>query len=210
MLNLIRQKQDFVLHAPRQTGKTTVMGVLQEELNSSGAYRCVYVNVEIAKADREDVGAAVRAILSTLARESAWTVGDRSIERIWPESSTGTDRMLLWARCFRNGPGRLEAIGLVRERDRLAGGRHPGLGAPAAANTLQRFGSRLAELRTEWRLHLAAEIPGRTLTGPNRSSRALFLELGDDIRRAARISAERLAPEAIREVCAYGLEQLLC
>ena len=84
MFNLIRQRQDFVLHALRQTGKTTVMGALQEELNSSGAYRCVYVNVEIAKADREEVGAAVRAILSTLARESAWTVGDRSIERIWP------------------------------------------------------------------------------------------------------------------------------
>ena len=84
VLDLIRQKRYFVLHAPRQSGKTTVMGALLEELNASGQYRCVYVNVEIAQAARQDVGAAMRAILSTLAREAAWTIDDRTVERIWP------------------------------------------------------------------------------------------------------------------------------
>ena len=77
-------------------------------------------------------------------------------------------------------------------------------------DTLQLFGSRLPDLRTEWRVHLAPQIPDRTLNALTRTSRALFLNLTDDIRRAARISAERkLTPESIREVCAYGVEQLL-
>ena len=77
-------------------------------------------------------------------------------------------------------------------------------------DTLQLFGPRLPDMRTEWQVHLAPQIPDRTLKALTRSSRALFLDLSDDIRRAARISAERrLTPEAIREVCAYGVEQLL-
>ena len=77
-------------------------------------------------------------------------------------------------------------------------------------DTLQLFGSRLSELRTEWHVHLAPQIPDRTLKALLRSSRALFLDVNDDIRRAARISVERgLSPRAIRETCAYGLEQLL-
>lgn len=77
-------------------------------------------------------------------------------------------------------------------------------------DTLQMFGSRLPELRTEWRVHLAPQIPDRTLKTLAKGSRTLFLELSDDIRRAARISPERqLTPEAIREACAHGLEQLL-
>lgn len=77
-------------------------------------------------------------------------------------------------------------------------------------DTLQLFGSRLPELRTEWRIHLAPQIPDRTLKALVNSTRTLFLELSDDIRRAARISPERqLTPEAIRVACAHGLEQLL-
>ena len=76
-------------------------------------------------------------------------------------------------------------------------------------DTLQLFGSRLPELRTEWQVHLAPQIPERRLKVLARSSRALYVELSDDIRRAARISTERrLSPAAVREACAYGLEQL--
>ena len=77
-------------------------------------------------------------------------------------------------------------------------------------DTLQLFGSRLPELRIEWRVHLAPQIPDRTLKDLVKSSRTLFLDLSDDVRRAARISPERqLTPEAIREACAHGLGQLL-
>lgn len=77
-------------------------------------------------------------------------------------------------------------------------------------DTLQLFGSQLHELRTEWRVHLAPQIPDRALKELVKSTRALFLEVSDDIRRAARISPERqLTPEAIRVACAHGLAQLL-
>ena len=80
---LVRRQKYFVLHAPRQTGKTTVLGALLDDLQASGRYRCVYVNVEVAQSARGDVDAAMRAILSALAKESAWTIGDRFVEQSW-------------------------------------------------------------------------------------------------------------------------------
>ncbi len=43
VLTLIRQKKYFVLHPPRQTGKTSALLAL---LHVGGAYRCVYIDVE--------------------------------------------------------------------------------------------------------------------------------------------------------------------
>jgi hypothetical protein len=45
-LRLIQQQKYFVLHAPRQTGKTSCLLALLDHLNAAGRYRCVYVNVE--------------------------------------------------------------------------------------------------------------------------------------------------------------------
>ena len=67
-LMLIRQWKYFVLHAPRQTGKTSALLALRDELNLGGEFRCVYFNVENAQAARENVREGVRAILSALAR----------------------------------------------------------------------------------------------------------------------------------------------
>ena len=55
VLTLIQQKKYFVLHAPRQTGKTSSLLALRDLLNAEGDYRCVYVNVEGGQALREDV-----------------------------------------------------------------------------------------------------------------------------------------------------------
>ena len=49
ILMLIRQKRYFVLHAPRQTGKTTCMLALRDYLNEQGDYIAVYANVEHAQ-----------------------------------------------------------------------------------------------------------------------------------------------------------------
>ena len=48
VLELIRSKQYFVLHAPRQTGKTSALIALRDHLNggAAGGFRCVSVNVE--------------------------------------------------------------------------------------------------------------------------------------------------------------------
>ena len=60
---LIRDKRCFVLHAPRQTGKTSALLALRDLLNSGaeGDYRCVYVNVEVGQAAREDAARAMRS-----------------------------------------------------------------------------------------------------------------------------------------------------
>ena len=85
ILELVAQKRYFVLHAPRQTGKTTALGALQDLLNESGRYRCVYVNVEPAQTAREDVGAAMQAILSLISREAIYTLDDRTVHDAWPD-----------------------------------------------------------------------------------------------------------------------------
>ena len=85
ILSLIGDKRYFVLHAPRQTGKTSALLALVDELNGSGAYRCVYVNVESGQSAREDVAAAMRAILSEIADEAEATLGDPLPAEIWPD-----------------------------------------------------------------------------------------------------------------------------
>ena len=66
ILSLIEQKKYFVLHAPRQTGKTSCLLALQEYLNKEGKYSALYVNVEGAQAAREDVYLGIKTILSVM------------------------------------------------------------------------------------------------------------------------------------------------
>ena len=85
-LGLIRAKRYFVLHAPRQTGKTSALIALRDLLNSGavGNFRCVNVNVEVGQVARDDVAEGMRAILSSLAL-SAQLLGDDSLEDVWPD-----------------------------------------------------------------------------------------------------------------------------
>ena len=83
LLQLIRQEKYFVLHAPRQTGKTSALLALRDELNASGEFRCVCVNVEVGQTAREDVAAAMRAILSALARAARHALDDLFVTDIW-------------------------------------------------------------------------------------------------------------------------------
>ena len=80
----IRQKKYFVLHAPRQTGKTSVLLALQSLLNARGDYRCVYVNVEAGQVDREDTARAMRTILAELSSRARSALRDEFVEEIWP------------------------------------------------------------------------------------------------------------------------------
>ena len=81
---LIRQRKYFALHAPRQTGKTSALLELRDELNSAGEVRCVYVNVEVGQTAREDVTAGMRAILSALASEARHASDDEWLAATWP------------------------------------------------------------------------------------------------------------------------------
>ena len=88
LLLLVERKKYFVLHAPRQTGKTSVLLALQDLLNGgrAGEFRCVYVNVEPAQAAREDVAQAMRAILYEMAIGARLALNDPFPREIWPEA----------------------------------------------------------------------------------------------------------------------------
>ncbi|MCY4026099.1 MAG: ATP-binding protein [Acidobacteria bacterium] len=88
VLDLVRTGRYFVLHAPRQTGKTSALLALRDLLNggTEGEYRCVYVNVEVGQAGREDVDRAMRAMLTQLAARCRLTLGDDLVNRIWPDT----------------------------------------------------------------------------------------------------------------------------
>ncbi|MDJ0734285.1 MAG: ATP-binding protein [Nostocaceae cyanobacterium] len=62
---LIEQESYFVVHAPRQTGKTTAMLALAQQLTASGRYTAVMVSVEVGSAFNNDPGTAELAILGT-------------------------------------------------------------------------------------------------------------------------------------------------
>ena len=73
---LIDQKRYFVLHAPRQTGKTTSLLAMVKKINEEGRYHCVYMNVESAQTARDNVEAGMRAILTELGEEINYFLGD--------------------------------------------------------------------------------------------------------------------------------------
>ena len=86
LLGLVRDKQYFVLHAPRQTGKTSALLALRDLLNRGRDYRCVYANVESGQSARDNVAEGVRAVLAEVAFQANLTLGDGSLERIWPDA----------------------------------------------------------------------------------------------------------------------------
>ena len=64
ILGLIDDMKYFVLHAPRQTGKTSCLLALRDLLNKGDDYHCVYANVEAAQTARNDVESGMGIILS--------------------------------------------------------------------------------------------------------------------------------------------------
>ena len=91
VLGLIHDQEYFILHAPRQTGKTSTLKALQDHLNSGagGDYRCLYVNVEGAQTARQDVGRAMRTILGRLATRARIVLEDNFLADIRSEILRG-------------------------------------------------------------------------------------------------------------------------
>ena len=79
ILQLIEWEKYFVLHAPRQTGKTSILKALAKRLNADGKYRCLYINVEPTQAFRDDIAATIRLVLMELAERATETFGDKSM-----------------------------------------------------------------------------------------------------------------------------------
>ncbi len=83
--NLIAQKKYFVLHAPRQTGKTSALLALMDHLNREGRYRCLYVNFEVAQGYREQINAGLTVLLQEIGQQAALILGEYTARAIADE-----------------------------------------------------------------------------------------------------------------------------
>ena len=83
LLRLIDAKRYFVLHAPRQTGKTSALLALRDLLNGRGAHRCVYANVETGQTARGDVAAGIRTVLAEISERALVALGDGFLDETW-------------------------------------------------------------------------------------------------------------------------------
>ena len=79
ILRLIDQQKYFLLHAPRQTCKTTCLLALMEYLNQEGRYRAVYTNLETAQTAREDVAQGMRAVGGALVGAARLYTGEERL-----------------------------------------------------------------------------------------------------------------------------------
>ncbi len=89
VMRLIHQQSYFVLHAPRQTGKTTAMLTLAQELTSSGQWTAVLLSVEVGSAFNADPNAAELAILEEWQTSAMWQLPTDLQPPPWPESEAG-------------------------------------------------------------------------------------------------------------------------
>ncbi len=65
-LQLIEEQKYFILHAPRQSGKTTAINIFAEQLNVSGNYNVLYINVEPAQTARSNIKDGLFTILNII------------------------------------------------------------------------------------------------------------------------------------------------
>ena len=86
---LIAQENYFVIHAPRQTGKTTAMLALAKQLTESGSYAVVMVSAEVGAPFSDDPGKAELAILGAWGNAIADCLPSELQPPAWHEAPDG-------------------------------------------------------------------------------------------------------------------------
>lgn len=90
---LIHQQKYFVLHAPRQTGKTSCLLALRDYLNARGEFCVVYANVEAGQAYRNDIKMVEIIVAGEIAERACTVLGNRSplelLKQVREESVNG-------------------------------------------------------------------------------------------------------------------------
>jgi hypothetical protein len=90
---LVENWQYFIVHAPRQTGKTTALSALAQELTAEGRHVALMVSCERAEAAGDDYAAAELQLLDALRNEATkvrrlpaeWLPPDP-----WPDANPGS------------------------------------------------------------------------------------------------------------------------
>jgi len=97
---LVQDNTYFVIHAPRQTGKTTVLQALAADLTASGRYAAVVLSMEAGQPWPDDIGSATRAILSGARRTARINLPTDLRPPPWPDSwdeGLLSDAFAVWA-----------------------------------------------------------------------------------------------------------------
>jgi len=89
VMPLIEQQAYFVLHAPRQTGKTTAMLALAQALTAASTYTAVLLTMEVGAAFNDDPGAAELAILADWSDAATWQLPAELHPPPWPDAEPG-------------------------------------------------------------------------------------------------------------------------
>ena len=80
VLKLIQRKRYFVVHAPRQTGKTTALRALAERFTAEGKYTALLVNCEIVQTLGDDLEEPIAKVLEVLCKTASINLP----EELWP------------------------------------------------------------------------------------------------------------------------------
>ncbi len=124
ILSLIESKRYFVLHAPRQTGKTTCLISLMKYLNTQGRYRAIYANIETAQTARNDVSQGIRTVCSSVASSLRMHLRDATTADAWlgifNENGHNAALLELLRRWTQNDPARPTVL-FLDEIDALVG-----------------------------------------------------------------------------------------
>lgn len=122
VMPLVEAKRYFILHAPRQTGKTSALKAWARHLNATGNHRAFYLNVEGGQAYRNDWDKAHLALGQAFLQQAK--ADGMNLEALWqqdPDLRSNENRSLFnllaaWAACDPR-PGVL----LLDEVDALVG-----------------------------------------------------------------------------------------
>ncbi|WP_293354361.1 MULTISPECIES: ATP-binding protein [unclassified Microcoleus] len=97
---LIAQENYFVIHAPRQIGKTTAMLSLAKKLTESGQYTAVMLSVEVGAPFSQDIPGAENAILGAWRNNIAFRLPGELQPPDWTSIESGQKiraALQLWA-----------------------------------------------------------------------------------------------------------------
>jgi hypothetical protein len=90
MERLVAQQGYFVIHAPRQTGKTTAMLALAQQLTASSQYTAVMLSAEVGAVFPHDPDAAETAILGEWYRMACWILPPELHPPPWQNFAPGS------------------------------------------------------------------------------------------------------------------------
>ncbi|WP_250280114.1 ATP-binding protein [Frankia sp. Cppng1_Ct_nod] len=89
VFGLVEQEGYFVVHAPRQTGKTTTLRALAQELTAGGQFAALLTSCEPGRPWPDDVGEATRAILNRVRADARVFLPSELCPPLWPEAPDG-------------------------------------------------------------------------------------------------------------------------